>query len=232
MKNLRFTKIIASLLVVISLIKLNPVSAATNTYWKKDNKGWRYGEGYYHRTGWNLIDGDWYYFYTGYDGYSTESMREYMAHDTTIQGYYVGSDGKWVNNPIFVVKDPNLRQVIKDKVGRQYGDFTKDEVKSINTLILENKNISTLFGLNNLTNLKVLIIRDNQLSDISALKNMPWLTVVHIESSKLTDVATIVDTLKCLPNVKTVALKENQFTKADEQKIADVLPVCDLTFYY
>lgn len=40
------------------------------------------------KKGWQKIDGIWYYFYGG-DGT--------MAHDTWINGYYVNSNGAWVN---------------------------------------------------------------------------------------------------------------------------------------
>ncbi len=58
-------------------------------------KGWKYmNKSWYHfdentckcSVGWQSIEGNWYFFYA--DGT--------MASDTTISGYYVGSDGKWV----------------------------------------------------------------------------------------------------------------------------------------
>lgn len=56
--------------------------------WKLDSTGWWYAEGNYWATGWRQINGTWYYFYP--DGY--------MAHDTTIEGYYLNSSGVWVSN--------------------------------------------------------------------------------------------------------------------------------------
>lgn len=52
-------------------------------HWKQDSKGWWYQEGNSWVIGWKLIDNKWYYFYS--DGY--------MAHDTTIGGYYLNSSG-------------------------------------------------------------------------------------------------------------------------------------------
>ncbi|MFW2491427.1 hypothetical protein ACN077_23155 [Clostridium chromiireducens] len=56
--------------------------------WKSDSKGWWYTEGNSWATGWRQINGSWYYFYP--DGY--------MAHDTTIEGFYLNSSGTLVSN--------------------------------------------------------------------------------------------------------------------------------------
>lgn len=68
--------------------------------------GWVYDpdtEGYYYMdstgrivTGWQQIDGQYYYFYTQEDGDEDEDHdRGHMASDTTIDGYYVNADGVW-----------------------------------------------------------------------------------------------------------------------------------------
>ena len=85
MKNKRTTRVIASALAIASMIAMNPVGVSAA--WRKDNNGWWYTEGNSWATGWRLIDGNWFYFYS--DGY--------MAHDTTIDGYYLNSNGAWSN---------------------------------------------------------------------------------------------------------------------------------------
>jgi hypothetical protein len=50
----------------------------------KDSDNWGYREGNSWATGWKEISGDSYYFY---DNGS-------MAHDTTIDGYYIGPSGR------------------------------------------------------------------------------------------------------------------------------------------
>ena len=81
MKN--FKRLLASLVTVITLLAINPIGASAE--WKSDSTGWWYTEGNSYNTGWKLIDGNWYYFYS--DGY--------MAHDTTIEGFYLNSAGTW-----------------------------------------------------------------------------------------------------------------------------------------
>lgn len=84
MKKFNLTKIIASSLIAVSLLALNPIGASAE--WKKDSHGWWFSEDSSWATGWKKIDGKWYYFY--YNGY--------MAHDTTIGGYKLGSNGAWL----------------------------------------------------------------------------------------------------------------------------------------
>lgn len=83
MKTLKLTKAIVSTLVIVSVLVLKPIEASAE--WKQDSIGWWYTEGSSWAVGWKLIDGKWYYF--GKNGY--------MVHDTTINGYKIGSDGAW-----------------------------------------------------------------------------------------------------------------------------------------
>jgi len=83
-KKLKLKKLIASSLIVVSVLALNSIGASAS--WKQDNVGWWNTEGSSYSTGWRTIDGKWYYF----------NSNGYMAHDTIIDGYKLGSDGAWV----------------------------------------------------------------------------------------------------------------------------------------
>lgn len=84
MKRLR--KLITSLLVLVSIMALNPIGASAE--WKQNRTGWWYAEGNSWATGWKQIDGKWYYF----------DSNGYMAKNTTISGYQLGYDGVWIAN--------------------------------------------------------------------------------------------------------------------------------------
>jgi transglutaminase/protease-like cytokinesis protein 3 len=86
MRKMRLTKIIASSLVATSIFVLSPIGVSAE--WKQNSSGWWYTQGNSYYTGWKLVDKNWYYFYS--DGY--------MAHDTTIDGYYLNSNGAWTNS--------------------------------------------------------------------------------------------------------------------------------------
>ncbi|NRT88092.1 hypothetical protein [Clostridium beijerinckii] len=82
MKN--FKRLIASFVTLITILAATPLAA--HAAWKQDNTGWWYTEGNSWATNWRHIGDKWYYFYS----------NGYMAHDTTINGYYVNSNGEWV----------------------------------------------------------------------------------------------------------------------------------------
>lgn len=86
MKNKFLKKIITTNLLALSMITMLPICA--NAAWKSDKNGWWYTEGSSYATGWRNIDNNWYYFYN----------NGYMAHDTTIDGYYLNSAGAWTKN--------------------------------------------------------------------------------------------------------------------------------------
>jgi hypothetical protein len=77
-------KLISTLLTSILIVGALPIGASAE--WRQDNTGWWYTEGSSWATGWREINGKWYYF----------NSNGYMAHDTTIDGYNIGSDGSKV----------------------------------------------------------------------------------------------------------------------------------------
>ena len=83
-KKLKLTKVVASSLIAVSLLALNPIGASAE--WRQNRTGWWYAEGSSYSTGWKLIDGKYYYF----------SSNGYMMHDTYVEGYELGPDGAWV----------------------------------------------------------------------------------------------------------------------------------------
>lgn len=107
MKKLKLTKIIVNSLLIVSTLSLTPIGV--NAEWKQNNIGWWYTEGNSWSINWRLIDGKWYYFdQNGYMqiGWIQDNNGKWyylnsdgsMAHDTTIDGYTLGSDGAWNQN--------------------------------------------------------------------------------------------------------------------------------------
>lgn len=84
MKKIKLIKVIVSSLALVSMFTIYPIKASAE--WKQDSNGWWNTEGSSWSIGWREIDGKWYYF----------KQDGYMAHDTVIDGYELGSDGSWI----------------------------------------------------------------------------------------------------------------------------------------
>ena len=101
-----------SAFIVVLVITMLMTVPAYAGQWRVDNTGWWYQEdnGSYPRDAWRFIDGSWYYFYS----------NGYMAHDAWINGlYYVGPDGKWIQNV-----QKKLTQAQVENVFQRYWDNT------------------------------------------------------------------------------------------------------------
>lgn len=99
---------ISVVIITTSIIVFNSVGASAE--WKKDNHGWWYTEGSAWATGWRLIEGNWYYFYS--DGY--------MAENTTIDGYYLSSSGSWTNS---ISSNAQILTLQKSLIGKWKGGY-------------------------------------------------------------------------------------------------------------
>ena len=82
----KLKRVLASLITLVMFFAVSPIAA--HAEWQQSSNGWWYTEGSSYATGWRLIDGNWYYFYS--DGY--------MAKNTTIDDYYLNSDGAWTTS--------------------------------------------------------------------------------------------------------------------------------------
>lgn len=131
MKSIK--KLLALTLVGGTLLTASPIAA--HAEWRADTNGWWYTEGSSYATGWRQINGLWYYFYS--DGY--------MAHDTTIDGYYVNSNGVYEDSnsvqsgyyKVGVDIDPGEYLIIS---GDSYGYYecTLDQSGSVNSIVYNN----------------------------------------------------------------------------------------------
>ncbi|WP_459481909.1 hypothetical protein [Clostridium saccharoperbutylacetonicum] len=107
MKKSKITKLIASTLLIASMLALNPIGASAS--WKQDGTGKWYTEGNSWATGWRNIDGKWYYFdNNGYMKYGwiqdggkwcyLMNGTGFMATNITVDTHVIDSNGVWIGD--------------------------------------------------------------------------------------------------------------------------------------
>lgn len=89
MQKLKLTKLLARILVIASVLTLNPIAASAE--WKQNNTGWWYTEGNSWARGWRVINGSLYYFKA--NGYMVnDSINMYFDKE-----YGLNSSGQFTN---------------------------------------------------------------------------------------------------------------------------------------
>jgi foldase protein PrsA len=127
MKKFKLTKVIASSLMVASVLALNPIAASAE--WKQNNTGWWYEDESSFATGWKLLDGNWYYFNS--DGY--------MEHDTVVDGCQLGSNGVWIQE--IVIATVGDEKITKDDLNKEMNRYDAQLKKQYGNDYATNNNI-------------------------------------------------------------------------------------------
>jgi hypothetical protein len=118
MKRRELVKVITSILVVASVITLNPIGVSAE--WKQNNRGWWYTEGDSWATGWRKINDNWYYF----------DDNGYMADNTVVEGYYVDKNGVYIDDSKFNITITKAQDIVRGyltKSGKYVPKFIETE---------------------------------------------------------------------------------------------------------
>ena len=90
------------------------------------------------------------------------------------------------------IPDSNLRAAIAEELGKRINaPITVEEMKSLERLEAENKDIRNLAGLQTATNLRELFVRGNQISDLSATAGLIELRRLRLDSNPVPDLAPV-----------------------------------------
>lgn len=144
MKNIKLTKIIASSLLITSVLTLNPIKV--NAEWRQDNTGWWYAESDSWTTGWQQISNTWFYFNdNGYmeKGWLLNNEKWYfLSSDGVMQTglikvdgktYYLGLNGDMQTGNIDIngemYRFTTSGEVIGDKIPQFNKEFLNDGIK-------------------------------------------------------------------------------------------------------
>jgi putative cell wall-binding protein len=132
------------------------------------------------------------------------------------------------NNPyntVVIFKDSNLEKLVRDAINKPTGTLYKSDVNKITELNAGSKGISSIAGIENLTNLRELYLYGNQIDDINPLRNLINLQTLYLISNKISDITP----LENLTNLQTLYLGNNQIT--DISALQNLINLQDLTLY-
>lgn len=112
-----------------------------------------------------------------------------------------------------LIADPNLEQLIKEKIGKDengnYKELTKELLEEVDELYSYGRGIKSLEGLEHAKNLESVSLGDSLISDISPLYNLENLHTINLDHNKLTKI-------DYLPNLNgtfvNIGLSNNQIT--------------------
>ncbi len=113
--------------------------------------------------------------------------------------------------------DPQLEQVIREKVGRWEGPIERTELLQITHLNAAGRNIGRLDGLENLPRLAVLNLADNRIQDLTPLARLRHLAELDLSGNRLLNL----HPLAGLPRLRELDLRDN--------RIADISPLESVT---
>ena len=132
--------------------------------WKSDANGYWYlkGDGSYPASGWEAIDGKYYYF----------DANGYMLHDTvTPDGYWVGADGAWIQNATLAVEG-----------GQTAEDIAAARVRLENAIRTSNMNVDDLIFTGN--DMLTLVYDENATEFLYDLRTKYWYLSAQIAMGK------------------------------------------------
>ncbi len=139
---------------------------------------------------------------------------------------------------VITFEDSNLESALREYLDYD-GEWTEDYLASINTIVLIEKNITSLKGLEYLSNIEVLIIANNNISDFSHISNLTTLTSLNLFGNQLTDISAVSN----LTNLEDISFANNQITDISPlsslgnlkslslhtNSISDISPISNLT---
>lgn len=120
-------------------------------------------------------------------------------------------------------KDKNLEQIIRDTLSLSANEAIQaSALKTIEHLDASNNHITSLEGIEHLSNLKTLDIAHNQVSDLSPLVPLSQLEELYANNNLITSIFSI----RYLTELKTLSLSAN--TIADVQPLSNLNKLTDL----
>ncbi|MGG1397301.1 leucine-rich repeat domain-containing protein [Bacillus salipaludis] len=142
------------------------------------------------------------------DAASKQMVDSFITKGTIVQG----NDSKLVT-----IQDQNLEKAIREELDKQSGELTKGDLSRLTTLVLVDKGIKSLNGLENAINLRMLNFDQNGVQDLTPIKSLVHLQQLELLNNKVAN-------LTPLSNMKDL-----QKIDLGSNAISDLTPLSNLS---
>ncbi|MEC8927788.1 MAG: leucine-rich repeat domain-containing protein [Verrucomicrobiota bacterium] len=109
--------------------------------------------------------------------------------------------------PKVVPNSPEATAAVRRTAGKLTGDLTKADFERVTSLDLGYARLTSVQGLEKLTQLKVLSLGNNQLTDVKGLEKLTQLKALYLSKNPNLTKAQIAALQKALPNCKFLELR-------------------------
>lgn len=110
------------------------------------------------------------------------------------------------NLQVLSFADANLENAIRNQIGKMEGKLYKEEVEALGGLNVSGYGIDSLEGIEALTNLQTLWIENNNITDLTPLSGLTSLTKLSFERNSVTNL----EALRNLTNLKDLFMSQNR----------------------
>ena len=122
-----------------------------------------------------------------------------------------------------------IEAAIRKAAGKPTGELTKADLENVTTLFLVGNQLTSVKGLEKLTQLTELYLNHNKLTDVKGLEKLTQLKYLNLSGNKLTEVP---KGLEKLTKLKFLVLNSNpDLTKAQIAELQKALPKCVIYSY-
>lgn len=152
------------------------------------------------------------------------------------------------NEQIVTFSDKKLERRVRYKINKSTGDLYKSDVEKITSLVVPDKQIEDISGIENLSNLKELYLTGTNISDISKLKGLTNLQLLCLTGTNISDISALkeltnlktldlaftkindISDLKGLTNLQKLELTAVKISDIDKKVLENALPNCKINF--
>jgi len=98
------------------------------------------------------------------------------------------------------IDNPIVEKAIREYLGKPAAELTQADLEKVKALDFSSNKLTSVNGLEKLTQLTMLNLEDNQLTDVKGLENLTKLNGLHLSNNPDLTKAQIAELQKALPN--------------------------------